>query len=200
MGFFTILTAEHKVTPCRRILHRAVSKNLPLTVLLHPRFDGERIFHNNEIKLLIKQRDAYYGKFQFTNNEDDWEQYRLARNIVVDTIRKRKRDYIIKEVFKYSNDKKWLWKTLKTMISNDSKNLTVRNIEVENIQYTDLDIIVNEFNEFYVKSIQDIINSINHFQNKWYIQRPITPNWQHFKLLNYKHLNKIILQQGNKKV
>lgn len=118
--------------------------------------------------MLIKQRNAYYGIFQFTNNA----------NVVVSCIRKKKRDYTISELSKYSKDQKMMWKALKTMIGTDDKNLTVKSVEF------DLDVVVNKFKKFSMQSIQDVISSIDLPQNEWSMQCTIATARQNFNLLS----------------
>ena len=67
----------------------------------------------SDIKRDIRQRDYYLKKARKTNKDEDWLNYRTARNRVTNNIKKAKNTYNKKLVEDNSNDPKAFWKTIK---------------------------------------------------------------------------------------
>jgi len=76
---------------------------------------------NEEIRLIISEKNIIHKKARRTNKEDDWANFRRFRNKVIDKIRQRKRDYIEEIDSKVSNKnnfytKDW-WKLVQSFLS-----------------------------------------------------------------------------------
>ena len=71
---------------------------------------------NESVLVVIKSRDRAYKKFQLTNEEDDWQAYKIERNKASRVIENEKRRYYESKVDAVKYDSVEMWKTLKKML------------------------------------------------------------------------------------
>ncbi|XP_046750156.1 uncharacterized protein LOC124413536 [Diprion similis] len=87
----------------------------------------------NAVREASRQRDQAYKRATSSKSIDDWTQYRTMRNKVVLITRQCKRQFYEENIDSVKADPKRMWKTLKTDIAN-------------------------KFNDFFLNSIDDILN------------------------------------------
>lgn len=121
------------------------------------RFDNE--WRNENIVNFTKERDRLYKRAVFTGDEDDWNQYKSIRNILVGMIREAKEKYLIEVIDENRYDGKKLWKNLKNFLPG-SKTETFSEIRYNNKTITDEQEIAETLNLFFLESISDIVTNI----------------------------------------
>ena len=67
----------------------------------------------------IKDRDYFYRKAKVTGNKDAWNIAKFLRNITNSNIRQAKREFILDELQKNSNNAKKFWKTIREVVPSD---------------------------------------------------------------------------------
>lgn len=123
-------------------------------------WEGKKWF-SEEIKVAAERRDMAYRAAINNGTEDCWNQFKLERNSVVKLIRMKKKEYYENNIDCNKGDPKKLWKTLKEIIRGEAKaEKKVENIDFEILEEKAGSSVADKFNEYYVKSIRDIVTSI----------------------------------------
>lgn len=153
---------------------------------------------DNEIIKLIRARDKLYRLAMRSKLESDMNQYKILRNKVVNNIRLNKKQYYETNISNNKNNSKYMWKTLKELIGdkkNTKKNL--REMLIDNNIVCDNQVIANKLNEYFIYSIDDIINEI--YCGMSYneeINENIEPHsinkWESFDKIDINTIDKII--------
>ncbi|PJE77812.1 hypothetical protein CI610_03256 [invertebrate metagenome] len=123
---------------------------------------NDAVWMNGAIRKLIRRRKYIHRKAKQSQNADDWSNFRKARNMCVNAIRKYKRDYFNKLCTKLNHtntsSKEW-WKIVNHFMSNSSKKTHIPPISYNgNFIHDDLD-KANAFNTFF--SSHSNINDTN---------------------------------------
>lgn len=80
-------------------------------------FDAE--LHDLKVKKI-----STYQRALFTNNEIQFEQYKMIRNQYNLMVRQKKNEYMARQIEMNSNDQRKMWKCLKRIIKNDTHEVT----------------------------------------------------------------------------
>ncbi len=108
----------------------------------------------NKIKL-CKKALAFPVEPNITN-------YKKFRNLYSTTIRASKKLYFQSSLKKYQTDSKKTWEVLRKAINNkQKKSNSIQQIIVEGLTISDTKIIAQNFNNFFSKVADDIVQSIN---------------------------------------
>ena len=113
----------------------------------------------SDIKKDIRQRDYYLKKARKNNKDEDWLNYRSARNRVTNIIKKAKNMYNRKLVDDNSNDPKAFWKTIKNILPGEGKT-KVSSIVIDGEHCTDSKKIANVFNNFFIGAVKRLMETI----------------------------------------
>lgn len=151
-----------------------------------------------ELMNSMKIRDQKFKTFRLTKNITDWEVYRLSRNSTVTMMRMKKKTYYETAVDKNKHDSKIMWKTLKQIVSGKSGE-TYNELEFEDGVCTDLVTTTKKFNEYYINSIQNIVDSIH--VNKNVIDTKVTLNnykFNDFAIVDESVLKDVLFSLPNK--
>jgi len=156
---------------------------------------------SNEIKTAITERDTQFKRAVLTQQENDWQKYKLLRNKVVATVRKAKLKYYTEKIECNENNTTEMWKTIKQLVNTTNSRITV-GVDFEGRLYTDDIDIAENFNTYFLASIEDIAHSCNKtalmsiiLDN---IEQPEVP-FKSFQLTNMSQLNRIVRNLQNKK-
>lgn len=114
---------------------------------------------NEKVLNAIKQREESYKIYKSTNNQNDWEQYKLKRNKVVDVVRTEKCSFFVSKIDVCRGDSKMMWKSLKKIVSSKNREV-VSEVMFGTQLLKDMNDIVEGFNEFYINSVNEIVNGI----------------------------------------
>lgn len=153
---------------------------------------------DTEVLTKIKQRDTCFKRFNITRDPNDWEIYRMKRNEVVEVIKNKKIKYFEDKIDKCSNDPKLMWKTLKQHIKC-GKGEKYKQIYFNGILTSTKQEIADNFNQFYVQSIENIIESIGVSYTEFDKSvEECNQNFDDFKLISKDELQEVILALPNK--
>ena len=72
-----------------------------------------------ELIELVKDRDYFYKKAKRCGDTDSWNIAKFLRNSTNSCIRKAKRDFVLNELDKDSNNSKKFWKVIKQVVPMD---------------------------------------------------------------------------------
>lgn len=151
-----------------------------------------------EIRQMMRERDELYGRFAYTRERNDWNLYKRVRNDVVRITRESKRMYYRWRVDESKNDSKAMWKFLKSVIANGERG-NYHMIESGGKHFTSVKDIANEFNRYFIQSIDDIeFKEINDKQCYEMKGKSLNDHLDNFRLIDYDELKKIVFGFKNK--
>ncbi|KAG8233924.1 hypothetical protein J437_LFUL005129 [Ladona fulva] len=114
---------------------------------------------NHVIYEAIKDRYSKFKMYRASKEVEDWERYKEARNKVVQLVRQEKCKYYEQKIDLNSKDPKQMWKTLKQLVGG-KKSEVYNDIYLKDECILDKRKLVHTFNDYFVNSIQDILNPI----------------------------------------
>ncbi|KAJ8962477.1 hypothetical protein NQ314_005716 [Rhamnusium bicolor] len=132
-----------------------------------------------------------------------WNQFKVFRNGVVNTLKIKKRMYYENKIDSNKNNPKAMWKTLKTLIKKENHNFinntTLFEIDDRIVSFNEDADLAENFNKNFIGSIGEIINSINN-TTEWTDAELINidNNFSNFKILTINELQKIVSDLCNK--
>lgn len=94
-----------------------------------------------------------------SNENEDWEEFKRNRNQVVRIVKQAKRDYYAEIIDKSMHDAKKMWKAIKKLIKNEHNEETSEILFQNKAIKNDLN-IAEEFNNYFLNSIEEVVNSI----------------------------------------
>jgi hypothetical protein len=152
----------------------------------------------------LKERDRMYRKAVESNTDINWYLFRQKRNYVVELIRKSKSNWYESEIEECGRDSGKMWKVIKRLVKgNVNKDNNEQGILFGNVQYTDDLRVAEEFNKYYVNSINEIVKSIGVNQIVDYDGQvneiDMTMRLNKFEEISVIDLKNIISKLGNKK-
>lgn len=121
--------------------------------------ESNKEWYNSEIKKLRTDRDKAYSRAFFTDSVSDWNSYEILNAKYQNERKLVKNSYYHDKLSKAYGNQKETWKILKEIV-NGVKDETKREIAFGDVKMNNDHLIANEFNKFYVNSIDDIIESI----------------------------------------
>ena len=84
----------------------------------------------NDIKNLINTIDSLKRKAVITNVENDWHNYKIARNKVNIELRKTKRDYFSNKITGQKCNPREAWKTINSLMGHKNKSAIVNELSI----------------------------------------------------------------------
>lgn len=163
---------------------------------------GNMLWFTREIGQEILKRDRQYKVAIVTKSAADWENFRRQRNRVVGLIRKQKQKYYSEKVDEVKNRPTEMWKTLKQLLQNKKGGDLNDGIVFDNKLVTDSQEIAENFNNYFLESIEDILDVQEQGEDYSTTVNLIeTPecSMQSFKLLEMRDLRRIVKQMKVKK-
>lgn len=154
---------------------------------------------NEEIKQHIKKRNKLYKVAIINKTEENWRNYIQQRNITVTASRKAKRNYYENEIDDNKYDTKKLWKTLKVLLKKSNNNNLPKDISFSGHIVSDDIAIANKFNDYFVNSVNEIINIIENVPLNLDTIVRTHIKFDKFSLINNDSISKIITKLPNKK-
>lgn len=140
----------------------ALDISAPRKIFRIPKIWEGKKWYTKEIEELATRRDEAYKKALYDSTEQNWQQFKIERNAVVNLIRTKKKEYYENMIDHNSSNPTAMWKSLKEIIRGGPIGTKV----VENIDFEILDNNIkcgtaDKFNLYYIQSIRDIIQSID---------------------------------------
>ena len=119
---------------------------------------------NNNIRRLMRKRDRLFKKYKKNRNNSNYDNFKRARNDVINNLRKARKEYSdsLANKLKTSNiSSQDYWKTLKSFIK-PSQNVTIPPLFHENIYVADNDEKANLLNNHFVEQtvLDDHLSSL----------------------------------------
>ena len=142
-------------------------------------------WYDKEIKDLTKKRDLNYKAACISNESEQWELYRISRNLVTSKIKAKKRIFYAQEIEKSKNSKQ-MWKNIKIAIDQGKQSQTVK-MKFNDKTYSDELLIANKYNQFVEESIIKLVNHNNKNDNSTY---PYLNNREQTEKFVIKDINK----------
>ena len=131
------------------------------------------VWMTSDIKRDMHDRDYCLRRARKTCSNEDWLNYRSARNRGTNKIKKAKHIYNRKLVEENSGDPKAFWKTVKKIFPGEGK-AAVSSINIDGGICTENKKIANGFNKFFVDSVKRLKNSLGAIDNSLYERSNLT--------------------------
>ena len=113
-------------------------------------------FMTKPLRKLIMERSRYQNAYFNNKTVENWDKYRIARNICVKMTKKAKKDYFANLDINIVTDNKKFWKAIKPIFSDKScfksKITLIENNEI----ISDDNLIANILNEYFVNITKDL--------------------------------------------
>lgn len=161
---------------------------------------GDRKWWNKRVGSEISNRDRLYKRAVITGKELDWDNFRKQRNYVVSMIREEKRKYYTRKIDGVKTNSYEMWKTLKQIIKTDRRGNKKCGI-IFDAEVTDSVKIAEKFNNYFIDSIKEIVDSIIRTESyEVTLDRihAIDSKMNGFNIISMSELRKLIKDLNNK--
>lgn len=163
-----------------------------------------KVWFTDDIKRAASVRDRAYGKAIYTRSEQDWRQYKIERNAVVKLIKDKKKQYYEDRIDANKVDSKRMWKALKEILKGEVLDVKVIDkIDFEGTITNKGINIEDKFNEYYVNSIVNIVNSIKKVDDQRSTRRTCSSEnkgvLEYFNPINTSELETVVMNLPVKK-
>lgn len=153
-----------------------------------------------EILRFMKERDNKYKIATQTNIPQDWENYKRARNLVVKNIKMAKNNYYINMIDNNRQNSHEMWKHLKRLLPNNKSNNKNIGVEFDDKKVLNDKEIAENFNRFFINSINNIVESVTPINDQNLILNKINTTNElltKFQLVSMCDVRKIIMNLKN---
>lgn len=150
-------------------IQESVNKLCPIQTIYINESQKRNEWINDEIKVMIKDRNRLYERAIITKSDKNWNEYKLARNKIVQKIRETKDQYFKTQIDNNRGNSKKLWKNLKPLLPNKKERSHSSSILFDHEEIFDSTLIANKFNQYFLTSINELVDSIVRSNNVEYI-------------------------------
>lgn len=154
---------------------------------------------NTKTRNASMNRDRAYRQAKTTKRSEDWELYKQYRNLAVQELRYSKKMYYENNIDELKYDPKKMWKTIKEMIGTKKQDKSTDCITFNGMKYNDTKEIAEKFNEFFIKSIEEIVGEIDITVLDKVNEGNLETKFSKFRKVEYKDVNEVIKNLQNKK-
>lgn len=183
---------NHKVILLDKNMENAVKK---LTKKKTIRENSECRWFNDEIRRMKREKINKYQIAMYENTGEAWSNYRAFRNIYKVKLQNEKKKYINNKIT-LANDQKEMWRQIKNLILKKRSESTIETVIFNTIEYTNKYEIAENFNKYFVTSIESIRSAINNVQ---YIPNlPVINHQFKFRAISIEDLKSICKTLKNK--
>ena len=116
----------------------------------------------SDIKKLMNTRDKFKRKAILTNHENDWLNFKTARNKVNIELRSAKKDYYSSKIAGQKINPKKAWKSINNLLGRQNKPTVVNEINVGEENLTGPEHIAEGFNEYFSNIGPDLARKIDY--------------------------------------
>lgn len=155
---------------------QAVTSSTNKFVVVKEIKNNDRRWFSDELRNLKRCKNESYVKFCISQNESDYDLFVIACEKYKKELRNAENKYIQKQIDDNRKDPKKLWKILKSLYK-DEENL-ITSIEDEDKIVTEPKDIACVLNDFYVNSIEKIVNEIPRSSLSNYLENIVKPKSQ----------------------
>jgi hypothetical protein len=165
------------------------------------KFVNEQEFKNEwydfECINLKRERDLHGFQYRQNKTHRNWKTYTISRNKYKSLLKKKNSDFHKNKIIKNKNDPKKLWKILKLMYKD--KTSKIKSVTFGDQKISNQKLIAEKLNNFYVDSINEIIQNLPSAQNHDFIQLiERNPNKFKFRNVNENQIKSILKKNLNK--
>ena len=115
-----------------------------------------------DIKKLMNTRDKFKRKAILTNRENDWLNFKTARNKVNIELRSAKKDYYSSKIAGQKINPKKAWKSINNLLGRQNKPTVVNELNVGEQNLTSPEDIAEGFNEYFSNIGPDLASKIDY--------------------------------------
>lgn len=148
------------------------NKMCPIQKVVVPKKHINNKWMTEEILHTMKLRDDRYKIATITRRDEDWNQYKSLRNLVVRKMNLAKNKFYLNVIDNNKQNSREMWKHLKTLLPGN-KEIVERGIKFNDTVISDEKLIAVNFNKFFIDSINNIVKSIHPFNDHEYILNKI---------------------------
>lgn len=193
-GPFFFLTLNEKLDYVCVVLNSAVNQ---LVLYKTVKCNVKNPWYTNELRQLKKEENYLNYKANLTMIRDDFNQYKIARNIYKHKVTETKNLYCQHKIQAAGRDQRKMWKCLKNVI--DVKEISKPNSVVfDGVVCTDDMDIASKFNKYFIESVNEIYNSIPINVNTNMLSTNTVNNVFSFECINVEYLMNIVNKFKNK--
>lgn len=177
----------------------------PKKIFKIPKVWEGKVWFSDEIRKASMNRDRAYKKAVHTGIERDWIQFKMERNAVVKLIKNKKKEYYENMINSNRKDPQKMWKTLKEILKGETTVVKlIDKVDFEGIVSSEEGTIADKFNEYYVKSVSNIVDSIGSAGQKKGRKKTIfiiedKDLMENFTLISVEELEKTVMGLPTKK-
>lgn len=148
----------------------------------------------------IAERDKMYRRAVITQQDIDWQNYKIKRNSVVQLIRRQKEVFYQEKIDEVKDNPVEMWKTLKQLVKSNKKDNKKEDITFNNELEKNEETIANKFNIYFLKSIEELVTNANQNQMDEILSKMIKCDVKldKFKQLEFCELKKIVKEMKKK--
>lgn len=188
---------DHKCEYFCSVLRGVLECVSPLkTMIIRPRY---KEWWNDHVRDAIGLRDSSYRRYRQSGLLEDRMVYKYYRNQAVKIIRSEKCKFYEGRIDQCKNDSKRMWRTLKDLISG-KKARKVSKIKISDEEITDIDLLPDKLNEFFVGSIDEIVSQFGRTNGlcRDVGDGMVVSSFHDFRLVDRGELRKIVFLLPNK--
>ena len=116
----------------------------------------------SDIKKLMNTRDKFKRKAILTNHENDWLNFKTARNKVNIELRSAKKDFYSSKIAGQKINPKKAWKSINNLLGRQNKPTVVNELNVGEENLTSPEDIAEGFNEYFSNIGPDLASKIDY--------------------------------------
>lgn len=118
---------------------------------------------DDRCRIIVNERNNKYKKCILSGKEEDWNDFKITRNRAVKVINDSKKDFFRNRIDVNKGNPALMWRYLKEIISPKKTIAQFDSINCEGIMYNDETSISNILNQYFINSIQTVIESIDSY-------------------------------------
>ena len=144
-------------TQCENLIH-SLTNGINNIVTKRKLENPDKISNSNLLCSMKRKRDIALRKARYTNCDTNWREYKKLRNMYSKQLKINDKKDIDKKIENGRNDPKKLWTVMNSLIKPEQNKQHI--VVFDNEEITEPMEIANRFNDYFVKSIAEINESI----------------------------------------
>lgn len=138
-------------------------------------FIKKKMHFNEKLFMLKKKKNELYKKYCYSNDDQDYLIFEKAYKEYRINLKNAEASAIHDEIEKNKNDPKRLWRVLKSLYKEEINEIDV--VQLDDGSSVDDDVeIANAMNEFFITSVDTIVNNIPNADNDNYLENISSPS------------------------
>lgn len=122
----------------------------------------ENEFFDSHLEAMRLHKNILYKNAQYAESDNEmWKEYKCYKNYYKSEITKKRYECTQRKLEATNGDQKRTWKVLKSMLNNESNDITYI-VNENNVIIEKEEEIANEFNKYFVESVKKINKEIVH--------------------------------------